>query len=553
MTLTEIKTMLSTVTDLENKVDWKSLSSYDAIDEDFVNQYYDYLDINRVLTHTQVSETFMTDHLDLGFHVFRFQNPSETYLKSLAEEQYSRIPDIIFAFGNKVSDTFKTQCKNIIYYYQDQPDYEYVNALFWMAINNSICGQSFIETNYAKFVINEYLKKFDDSVITLDETFITNHFSDIDPIVLLKSKKLSETFISTNISTFTDEATYPHIMKTLLRTQDLSVSFIESTLLTNGFDMEDIVRYCTLDETFVQTHIADIDLKLLNKETCKNITESFILSHVEDVDLHQMIHCKTRSVSFLDTLVNNVPQLIDARITIDISATTGLTEAFVTEHTQRKQGVHHGELLSLQYVFRANSYPPSFIDGFKDHPLMDANAWIAVLEKQVLDAAFIKSNIDYISPFLEKAIQYQPCMDQILLEEIMDLLEMTTAQRNQLYAYAMQYIHISRLTIQPILSTVTPKKVAKYQIYDPDLYFPTATATRDRYITINFNRDIAPFNPCQEGIDWYTADWGLDDEVDYNDILTKIKSTKKHWYLEWFWTNGLHKFGSHSSANFLKP
>ena len=548
MTLDEIKTQILSVSDVETQIDWDGISLYPILDEDFIRQYFDFLNIPTVLKYNQVSEQFITDYMvDLGLKVFQYQNPSETYLKDLAESDYTIIPDIIFTFGDKVADTFKTHCKNIITYYQDQDDYDVVISEFWFAINNTICSQSFIETNYVKFDINEYLRRFNYN-FTLDETFLDTHFSDIDPITLLKSRKLSETFITNHLTTFTDEANYKNIKRTLLRSQDLSVSFIETTLLTNGFDINEIVQFCPLTQAFVQSHISSIDLKLLNKETCKVIDESFILANVNDVDLHNMLSVVNRPCSFLDTLISTIP--INPRVGDDISKTNTLTEAFTKKHIYPLFKIHHGEILDLPHILLYNSFPETFIDEIKDHEDMD---WQVVLEHQTLSSTFIIDHLEYITPFLEKSLFYQPCMDQPTLEAIMDELKYTSAQRGRMYAIAMKYIHISRLTINAYISYMTPLNISRYQIYDPDLYYTSNTYAKNRIRSIMFERDVRVMDPCQKGIDWYQSHWGLTDEVDYNDILIAVKSDKKFWYLDWFFKRGEKLFGSHPCANFIKP
>ena len=547
MTLTEIKQQISSVSNKKTQIDWKGVSSYPILDEAFIRQYYDYLDINAVLTLNSVSEQFITDYLlELGLRVFKNQNPSETYLTNLAESDYTMIPDIIFTFGNKVSDTFKTHCKNIINYYQDQDDYDTVMSEFWFAINNSKCGQAFIETNYAKFNINEYIKRFGDKV-TLSDAFLNAHFNDINPIDLLESRTLTESFISSHISTFKNETAYKNIKRTLLRTQNLSVSFIESTLLTNGFSLNEIAKYCTLTQAFVSAHPA-IDLKLLNKETCKNINEAFIQSHVNDVDLHVMLSVLNRSCNFLDTLISTIP--INPRLGEDISKTNTLTEAFTRKHVNVLFRIHHGEILELPKILMHNKFSESFIDELKDHEDMD---WKVVLEYQDLTPTFIIDHLEYITPFLEKSIYFQKCMNQSVLESIMTELKYTTAQKGSMFANAMKYLNISTNTINSYMSYMTPLNISRYQIYNYDTQYTSNTYRKNRIKTIKFDRDVRVLVPCQKGIDWYESHWSATAEVNYNDILTVIKNEKKYWYLEWFFKRGEKVFGSHPCASFVKP
>jgi hypothetical protein len=269
---------------------------------------------------------------------------------------------------------------------------------------------------------------------------------------------------------------------------------------------------------------------------------------VNDVDLHTMLSVTDRSCNFLDTLISTIP--INPRVGDDISRTNTLTEAFTRKHVNPLFKIHHGEILNLPKILLHNSYPETFIDELKDHEDMD---WQVVLEHQTLSSTFILDHLDYIIPFLEKSLYYQKCMDQPTLEAIMDELKYTNSQRGIMYSNAMKYIHISRNTINAYISYINPLRIARYQIYDPDLYFTSQIYAKNRIRSIMFERDVRVMNPCDQGINWYQSHWGLTDEVDYNDILTAVKADKKFWYLDWFFKRGEQLFGSHPCANFIKP
>ena len=326
--LYNIKDQIEYIESYQN-IDWNLVLKNNSLTDEFLNEYFNSLNIGELESYQNLSENFMLKHkkelnwISLGseqnfsneFFLSNRELFSEDVIRAIVSYNYSSSEIISEFVKNTDEDDIKREVWKHINTARNLTDKfmeEYKNKLDWRDIS--------IFQDLDEESIDKFKDKLDWREIVknqkLSQEFIEKHIKKIDFRVLIENQKISEKLIKKILSKIKGkikESRFELIESHIFEYQNLSEEFIEKYKDKSSSLMEVISIYQDLSEEFIEKHIDEFKIFHLikyQKLSMKIINENIIGNTSKDdgknnqLIIKELFENQTLSEEFIQNNLN---------------------------------------------------------------------------------------------------------------------------------------------------------------------------------------------------------------------------------------------------------